>query len=83
MSHLRVKDDDDIQRQVKSLYCAVNKVRGSRNSLYQSYGSCTYPALSNAFHTHVDSFGIFDCYATISVCYKLHITSMTFGAQCG
>jgi len=24
-----LKDDDDIQRQVKSLYCAANKLRGT------------------------------------------------------
>ena len=40
-----VKDDDDIQRQVKSLYCAANKLRGTfdqcspavKNTLFHSY----------------------------------------------
>jgi len=28
-SHASLKDDDDIQRQVTSLYCAANKLRGT------------------------------------------------------
>jgi len=40
-----LKDDDDIQRQVKSLYCAANKVRGTfdqcspavENTLFRAY----------------------------------------------
>jgi len=40
-----LKDDDDIQRQVKSLYCAANKLRGTfdqctpavKNTLFRAY----------------------------------------------
>ena len=40
-----LKDDDDIQRQVRSLYCAANKLRGTfdqcssavKNTLFRSY----------------------------------------------
>ena len=40
-----LKDDDDIQRQVKSLYCAANKLRGNfeqcspavKNTLFRAY----------------------------------------------
>ena len=40
-----LKDDDDIQRQVKSLYCAANKLRGTfdqcspavNNTLFRAY----------------------------------------------
>ena len=40
-----LKDDDDIQRQVKSLYCAANKLTGTfdqcspavKNTLYRAY----------------------------------------------
>jgi len=35
-----LKDDDDIQRQVKSLYCAANKLRGT-------FDQC-FPAVKNA-----------------------------------
>ena len=31
-----LKDDDDIQRQVKSLYCAVNKLRGTFDQCYSA-----------------------------------------------
>jgi len=37
------------------------------DSFYQSYSSCNYPALSNAFHTQFYSH--FDCYATMSKSY--------------
>ena len=40
-----LKDDDDLQRQVKSLYCAANKLRGTfdqctpavKNTLFRAY----------------------------------------------
>jgi len=45
-----MKDDDDIQRQVKSLYCATNKLRGTfdqcstavKNTLFCAYCSPMY-----------------------------------------
>ena len=45
-----LKDDDDIQRQVKSLYCAANKLRGSfdqcspavKNTFFRAYGMPMY-----------------------------------------
>jgi len=41
-----LKDDDDIQRQVKSLYCAANKLRGT-------FDECS-PAVKNIlFHANV------------------------------
>jgi len=43
--NVSLKDDDDIQRQVKSLYCAANKLRGTfdqcstavKNTLFRAY----------------------------------------------
>jgi len=45
-----LRDDDDIQRQVKSLYCAANKLRGSfdqrstavKNILFHAYNMPMY-----------------------------------------
>ena len=43
-----LKDDDDIQKQAKSLYCAANKLRGTidqfssavKNTLFRAYIAC-------------------------------------------
>jgi len=50
-----LKDDDDIQRQVESLYCAANKLRGAfdqcspavKNTLFRAYCMPMYSMLAN------------------------------------
>ena len=54
-----LKDDDDIQRQVKSLYCAANKLRGTfdqcspavKNTLFRAYCMPVYACQLWSKHT--------------------------------
>ena len=45
-----LKDDDDIQRQVKSLYCAANKLRGT---FYQCSTAVKKQFISCLWHANV------------------------------
>jgi len=55
-----LKDDDDIQRQLKSLYCAVNKLRGTfdqyfpavKNTLFRAYCMPIYAVANCGANTH-------------------------------
>jgi len=63
-----LKDDDDIQRQVKSLYCAANELRGTFDQCYAAVKKHFISCLLNANvclpivkQIHADQYELLTC----------------------